>query len=190
MVLGVCRRVLRDPHDAEDAFQATFLVLVRKAAVALGPRLARPLALPGGLPHAACARSAAARRRRHERRRGRGSRGRPGAAADDLDAVLHEEVARLPERYRAVVVSACSKGCPTSRRRHRLGWPVGTVKSRLARGRARLKRSLPGAAWPRTIAVAAATALPPKLAEAALKSALRYASPARKPPRSRLRSSL
>ena len=50
MVLRVCRGVLADPHDAQDAFQATFLVLVKKARGALGAGLDRPLAAPGGLP--------------------------------------------------------------------------------------------------------------------------------------------
>ena len=103
MVLRVCRGVLGDAHDAEDAFQATFLVLLRQAGAirkreSVGPWL-------HGVAHrvASCARSAAARRRAHERRwseRRRDEKPHAESATHDFDitATIHAELARLPER--------------------------------------------------------------------------------------------
>src|SRR5947209_13691536 len=104
MALRVCRAQLSEAHDAHDAFQATFLILVEKARGlwvrdSLGPWLHQV-----AYRTASCARSTAARRRRHERRAARltsESRAEPG---DELGRVLHEEIERLPERYRAPVV--------------------------------------------------------------------------------------
>ncbi|MDR3617843.1 MAG: RNA polymerase sigma factor [Paludisphaera borealis] len=177
MVLRVCRSVLRDRHDAEDAFQATFLVMVRRARSlwvrdSLGPWLYQ-------VAHrtATRARTVENQRRRRERKAAFGLvaevEERP---PDDLDEALHEEVARLPERYRAAVVLCLLEGLPNEQAAGRLGWPVGTVQSRLARGRERLKRSLTRRGLAPSVAIAAATALPPKLAEASLQSALRYAA--------------
>ncbi len=146
MVLRVCRGVLADPNDAQDAFQATFLVLVRKARDlwvrdSLGPWLHQ-------VAHrtACCARSDAARRRRHERRAAeRGAASRDGDGIErvhEWERALHEEIARLPERYRAAVVLCDLEGCPHEQAARHLGCPVGTVKSRLARGRGRLRDRL------------------------------------------------
>jgi len=144
MVLGVCRRVLRDPADVEDAFQATFLVLVRKAGT-LGERdlLARWLY---GVAHrvALRARSAAARRGARERT---GIPVEPAAAAGDPDgwelaATLLEEVRRLPEKYRSPVVLCDLEGRTHEQAARELRWPVGTVKGRLARARDRLRDRL------------------------------------------------
>src|SRR5436309_2721002 len=105
MVLRVCRSLLRDEHEAHDAFQATFLVLVRRAGTlrvrdSLGPWLHQVACRV-----AACARSAAARRRRHERRAAeRAARLGEDEAREDLGPVLHEEIGRLPEHYRAAIV--------------------------------------------------------------------------------------
>src|SRR3954451_23823916 len=104
MVLRVCRGVLADPHDAEDAFQATFLVLVKKARGlwvrdSLGPWLHQV-----AYRTASCARSAAARRRRHERAAAalvKEHRAEPG---DELARVLLEEIDRLPDRERLPIV--------------------------------------------------------------------------------------
>ena len=144
MVLRVCRGVLADPHDTQDAFQATFLVLVQKARGlwvrdSLGP----------WLHQVACrtargARTAAARRRRLEQTVAVSVQAdeRPAGVDDELGRVLHEEIERLPERYRAPVV-LCSLGGRTHEQAARsLGWPVGTVKSRLARGHQRLRDRL------------------------------------------------
>ncbi len=143
MVLRVCRGVLADAHDTQDAFQATFLVLVRKARAlwvrdSLGPWLHQV-----AYRTASCARSAAARRHRHERRAARSEEAavRP-EPPDELETTLHEEINRLPERYRAPVVLCDLEGCTHDQAARHLGWPVGTVKSRLSRGRERLRGRL------------------------------------------------
>jgi HlyD family secretion protein len=104
MVLRVCRGVLIDPNDVEDAFQATFLVLVQKARSlwvcdSLGPWLHQV-----ALRTASCARSAAARRQRHERVAAVSVRASHAESHDYLGHVLHEEIDRLPERFRVSVV--------------------------------------------------------------------------------------
>ena len=107
MVLSVCRGIFRDPHDAEDAFQATFLVLVKKGGTIRGRD-----ALGGWLHQVAHrvaiqANAAAARRRTHERQVGEmavATSTNGPAAPDDLLPALHEEIARLPEKHRLAIV--------------------------------------------------------------------------------------
>ncbi len=145
-VLRVCRGVLDDPNDAQDAFQATFLVLLRKSRGlwvrdSLGPWLHQV-----ALRTASCARSVAARRRRHERRAAElaASEAAQGETAKsrDWEWILHQEIDRLPERYRVAVVLCDLEGQTHSQVARNLGWPVGTVKSRLARARERLRARL------------------------------------------------
>ncbi|QEH32168.1 ECF RNA polymerase sigma factor SigE [Aquisphaera giovannonii] len=148
MVLRVCRGVLgrSREQDAEDAFQATFLVLVRRArslwvADSIGPWLHQV-----ALRTASCARGAAARRRRHEAAGARPAeatvdRGDDGGL-DDLGRILHEEIGRLPDRYRIPVVLCDLEGRTHEQAARHAGWPVGTVKSRLSRARERLKGRL------------------------------------------------
>jgi RNA polymerase sigma factor (sigma-70 family) len=143
MVLGVCRGVLGDAHDAEDACQATFLVLARRASA-----IRRQDSLAGFLHGVALrlaqrARAASARGRALARRAARP----PQAAADDLSwrdlrAVLHEELARLPAQYRAPLVLCYLEGLTRDEAAGRLGWPATTLKGRLARGRDLLRRRL------------------------------------------------
>src|SRR4051794_31973656 len=113
MVLSVCRGVLRDPNDAEDAFQATFLILVKKAGTFRGR------AALGGWLHlvahrvAIRANAATARRRVYERRAGQMAAATSGsgpAAPDDVLRAVHEEVARLPERFRLAIVLCDLRG--------------------------------------------------------------------------------
>ena len=142
MVLRVCRSVLADPHDSQDAFQATFLVLVREARAlwvrdSLGPWLHQV-----AYRTAACTRSAIARRRRHERRAARPEHTPDVEPAAELERLLHYEIDRLPERYRAPVVLCDLEGRSHEQAARHLGWPVGTVKSRLSRGRERLRSRL------------------------------------------------
>ena len=144
MVLGVCRRVLRNHHDAEDAFQATFLVLVRKAASIL-PREKVGSWLYGVAYHAALkARATAARRRARERQ----VRVMPQRATvseglwHDLEPLLDQELARLPDHYRLPVVLCNLEGKTRKEAARQLGWPEGTVAGRLARGRALLTKRL------------------------------------------------
>ncbi len=144
MILRVCRAVLHNEQDARDAFQAAFLILVRKAGTlqvrdSLGPWLHQV-----ALRVASCARSAAARRQRHEQRAAEiaASRRVEDREHDDLMTILHEEIDRLPEHLRAPVVLCLLEGLTRYQAARRLGWPIGTVQSRLARGRERLRRRL------------------------------------------------
>jgi RNA polymerase sigma factor (sigma-70 family) len=145
MVLSVCRGILRDPHDAEDAFQATFLVLVKKGGTIRGRD-----ALAGWLHKVAHrvaiqANTAAARRRTLERRVGQmavaASTNGP-AASDELLPALHEEIARLPEKLRLAVVHCDLEGMTQVQAAAQLHWSERTIHHRLAEGRARLKRRL------------------------------------------------
>ncbi len=142
MVLGVCRRILGDAHDAEDAFQASFLVLVRGA-----PFIRKREALECWLHGVACrtaarARTARARLRARERRVAAVSESPAAALWSDLRPVLDEEIGALPERYRAPVVLCYLEGRTYEEAAARLGCPLGTVAVRLARARARLRTRL------------------------------------------------
>jgi RNA polymerase sigma factor (sigma-70 family) len=143
LVLGVCRRVLRDAHDADDAFQAVFLLLARKAG-----SLSRPDLLASWLHGVAC-RTAARARADAARRRARERQAPVAAAAPeddlawrDLWPVLDEEVSRLPERYRVPVVLCYLEGQTNAEAARRLGCSRGTVATLLARARERLRRQL------------------------------------------------
>jgi RNA polymerase sigma factor (sigma-70 family) len=145
MVGGVCRRVLRDGADADDAFQATFLVLARKAAVIRDPaRLANWL-------YGVAARTAQKARALTLRRRARevpmavlpdSPADTPEAGWDDWLPLLDQELARLPEKYRVPVVFCDLQGLTQKAAAKQLGWPEGTVSSRLSRGRALLAARL------------------------------------------------
>ena len=147
MVWRICRRVLRDEHDAQDAFQATWLVLARKAG-SLRDRDSVGNWLFGVAWRVSLdARAASSRRRLHERRYAEGQA--VEAPAEDRDgrdlvAALHEELRRLPERYRTPIVLCYLEGLSHEEAALRLGRPVGTVRSRLARGRDRLRDRLAG----------------------------------------------
>jgi RNA polymerase sigma factor (sigma-70 family) len=145
MVFGVCRRVLRDPHDAEEAFQVTFLVLVRK-----GGRLAQPERLGNWLYGVAYrvarkAKGTSARREAHERLAAGMIRPAPVTVGPDraeVRAVLDEEMVALPEKYRAPLVLCYLEGLTNEDAARRLGWAPGSMSYRLARGREMLRRRL------------------------------------------------
>jgi RNA polymerase sigma factor (sigma-70 family) len=142
MVLGVCLRVLRNQADAEDAFQATFLVLVRKAAAIRSRHVGSWLY---GVARNTALKALATNRKRRTREREAGSVPRARTAEPgwcDLRALLDTELSRLPDRYRAPLV-LCDLGGKTIKdaARH-LGWPQGTAATRLARGRTLLARRL------------------------------------------------
>ena len=188
MVWGTCRRILRDPHAAEDAFQATFLILVRKAgSVRVEDSLGRWL-------HGVGVRVALRAKAVEARRRGGDlSSLEPSVPAlepdlDGLRSAIDEEVDRLPSSYRSVVVLCHLEGLTRERAASRLGCPVGTVNSRLSRAgellRTRLTRrglapasgalaawlaSSEGTAW-------ASLAVPPTLVNATASSAAGVAS--------------
>jgi RNA polymerase sigma factor (sigma-70 family) len=145
MVLGVCRRVLHDFHHAEDAFQATFLVLARKAASVVKREsvgcwlygVAYRTALEAG--------SVLARRRAKERP----MRDMPHpqvapAEAQDWRPLLDRELSRLPDKYQAAVVLCDLEGRPRREAARQLGIPEGTLSSRLAVARKMLARRLAG----------------------------------------------
>ena len=140
MVLRVCRSILRDEHDAQDAFQATFLILVRRASAVRNRGSVGSWLYGVALRVSVRARAAMARRRRHETRAAlmAADRSTEEQSPLELSAILQEELGRLPERYRAAVVLCYLEGQTCEAAGRQLGWPVGTVKSRLARGRARL----------------------------------------------------
>jgi RNA polymerase sigma factor (sigma-70 family) len=144
MVLRVCRSILGDEHDAEDAFQATFLVLVERASSVRNHGSLGSWLHGVALRVAAGARGAVVRRRGHERRAAdRTAEGfTPAGAEPDLAPALHEELAQLPERFRVPIVLCHLEGLACEEAAQLLRLPTGTVKSRLARGRDRLRARL------------------------------------------------
>jgi RNA polymerase sigma-70 factor (ECF subfamily) len=144
MVLGVCRRILGNPHDAEDAFQATFLVLARKASSIL-PR-DRVGCWLHGVAHTTAVRVRAANARRQGRERQVTDMPEPEVGAadgwDDLQPALDEELARLPEKYRTAILLCDLQGRTRREAARQLKVPEGTLSSRLTTGRRKLARRL------------------------------------------------
>ena len=144
LVLGVCRRILGDVHAADDAFQATFLILARKAsAIRKGDSVASWL---HGVARrvSTCARASGRIRRWYERR----WRRKPTMdslheiAWRDVGAILDEEIQRLPERIRAPFVLCYLEGATNDAAARTLGCPTGTVMSRLSKARELLRSRL------------------------------------------------
>jgi|GEM_PF-5086778 len=146
MVWGVCRRVLSQEHDAEDAFQATFLVLVRRAASI------HPKGMVGNWLYGVAHQTALNARATAGKRRGRERQvtdmpevpvaDRP--TVTDLHSVLDEELAALPDMHRAVIVLCDVEGKSRGEAARQLDLAEGTVASRLARARAALAKKLAG----------------------------------------------
>ena len=168
VVLRLCRSVLRDEHEAQDAFQATFLVLAQKAKSLYVRDSLGPWIHSVAYRVAACARAAAIRRRRHARRHGELAAARLAVYQDedqaDLEAVVHEEIDRLPEHFRTPLVLCDLEGCSHEQAARHLGWPIGTVKSRQARGRQRLRDRLIRRGLAPSPAMALGAALMPEIA--------------------------
>jgi RNA polymerase sigma factor (sigma-70 family) len=144
MVWGVCRRVLRNYHDAEDAFQATFLVLVRKAAsIASRDLVANWLY---GVAHQTALKARATAAKRKGRERQVTEMPEPAATEPDLwrdlQPLLDEELSRLPDRYRAVLVLCDLEGKTRKEAARQLVVPEGSVAGWLARARAMLAKRL------------------------------------------------
>jgi RNA polymerase sigma factor (sigma-70 family) len=144
MVLGVCRHVLHHDHDAEDAFQATFLVLARRAG-----SIRRRTSLASWLHGVAyrtslCARRAA--RRRRDRAAAAHAPAPPNPAAEltwrEVKQVLEQEIERLPEKYRGAFLLCCQEGRGRSEAARQLGLKEGTLASRLDMARKLLQRRL------------------------------------------------
>jgi RNA polymerase sigma factor (sigma-70 family) len=144
MVLGVCRRVLGHAQDAEDAFQATFLVLVRKA-TSIVPREALSGWLWGVAHRTALGAKAKAGRRKAREKQVRDMphpQTAPSPDWQELAPILDEELGRLPEKYRLAVVLCDLEGRPRREAARQLKWPEGTLSSRLAAARKMLARRL------------------------------------------------
>jgi RNA polymerase sigma factor (sigma-70 family) len=144
LVLGACRRVLGDWHLAQDCFQVTFLVLARKAGSLRRPDALGPWLHGVATRTARKARAQIIRRRCKERQIAVPERTEDGEDVvwRDLRRVLDESVAGLPERYRLPFVLHYLQGVTVSEVARRLGWPRGTVATRLARARERLRARL------------------------------------------------
>lgn len=151
MVYRVCRDLVRDRHTAEDCFQATFVVLARKAGAIREPELLGRWLYGVALRTARQAKSRGERRRRREwlgdawgEDEPVGDSGPPEAALmlRERAAMLHEEVARLPEKYRVPVVLCDLEGLAHEEAARRMRCPVGTVGVRLMRARERLRTRL------------------------------------------------
>ena len=144
MVHGVCRRVLRAHADADDAFQATFLVLARRAA-SVRPRSLLANWLYGVASRTALAarRAAAVRRLKEQTAAGMRVEAPAGEAPpDELREVVDRELSALPDAYRAAVVLCDLEGMSRRDAAARLGWPEGTLSGRLARARSLLASRL------------------------------------------------
>ena len=182
MVLSVCRGILRDPRDAEDAFQATFLVLVKKAGSIRGRD-----ALGGWMYRVAYrvaiqANAAAARRRAKERQAGEmaAATSTSGPSVpDELLPAIHEELARLPEKFRLAIVLCDLEGMTQTQAAGQLHWSERTLRYRLVEGRARLEGRLArrglapdGAMLGAVLFREAQTAVPAAWSEATVRAAL------------------
>lgn len=143
MVWGVCHRLL-DHHEAEDAFQATFLVLIRKAASI------KPREMVGNWLYGVAHRTALQARRTATRRRAKEKQVKEMPETedvqqdlwDDLRPLLDQELSRLPDKYRAVIVLCDLEGKTRKETAQQLGCPEGTVAGRLVRARSMLAKRL------------------------------------------------
>src|SRR5262245_34163428 len=177
LVLGVCRRVLRHEQDAEDAFQAAFLVLARKAG---SIRKRRSL---GAWLHGVATRVARKARDSAPRQRGRGEVRPPVLHADPCDAACRAELRALlddalrdvPEKYRSPLVLCYLQGRSSEQAARELGRPVGSMSRHLERGRQLLRGQLrrrgivaPAALVAATLAGEAPAAVPDALGASAL----------------------
>jgi RNA polymerase sigma-70 factor (ECF subfamily) len=182
LVLGVCNRVLHNPHDAEDAFQATFFVLARRADSLDGTGALANWLYTVAYRTAVKARHNAARRLAHERQV-------PDMQAaqiaeedlwEEIRPMLDEELSQLPEKYRAPLVLCFLEGKSHQEAARQLGWPTGSMSRRMSRARELLRTRLAqrGVALPAgvlfTLLVnhATAQAVPHALAAATAKAAV------------------
>ncbi len=183
-VLNVCRRLVQNAADADDAFQATFLVLVRRAASIRKPQLLGNWLY--GVAHrvAVRARVQSARRRIREMPEVEMIAANPSQEGSEWSPVLHEELNRLPDKYRAPMVLCYLQGKTNQEAAELLAWPVGTVKGRLTRARELLRKRLTrrGVVITGTLLAAGlapsagAAAVPAALAESTVRAAMLVAA--------------
>jgi RNA polymerase sigma factor (sigma-70 family) len=144
MVLNVCRRILVHAHDAEDAFQATFLVLVRKAGSLRNPELLANYLYGVAYRVARKTRTRIARQTQCERQ----AKYMPAEDVyfdlgwQELRVVLDQELHHLPAKYQAPLVLCYFEGLSNEEAARRLGWPTGSISYRLAKGRELLRQRL------------------------------------------------
>ncbi|HZY83948.1 MAG TPA: sigma-70 family RNA polymerase sigma factor [Gemmataceae bacterium] len=185
MVLGVCRRVLRHEADAEDAFQATFLVLVRKAHTVVPRGMVSNWLY--GVAHNTARKAKAMARKRRSKEAEAGSARKVvvvEGAWREVQELLDEELSRLPDRYRVPIVLCELEGKTIKEVARQLGWPQGTVATRLSRGRVMLgkrlaRHGLPLAGAGMTAALAEAVAsagVPAPLERSTVQAASRFAA--------------
>src|SRR5262245_36006377 len=172
MVLGVCRRILRNEADAEDAFQATFLVLVLKAASI------RSRGLLGSWLYGVANNTARKAKAMNRVRRAKEVERSPVAKElrdegdlGELHGRLDAEVSRLPETYRAAIVACDLEGKTIKEAAAALGWPQGTVATRLRRGRALLAKRLASQGVTLPASLVATPAVPASLVSATVQAA-------------------
>jgi len=184
LVLGVCRRVLHDPHDADDAFQATFLVLVRKAA-SIRKRQAVGSWLYGvAYRLASKLKVQAARRRSHESQVVAAAASQAGDLTwNEARGLVDEELSRLPERFRVPLLLCYLEGKTQDEAARQLEWSFGTFRRRLERGRELLHSRLTGrgvalsaALFPALLAQQSAASVPAALLSATCEAAALFAS--------------
>ncbi len=187
MVLGVCRGLLNNQHDADDAFQATFLVLARKAGTLRQAELLGPWLYGVAYRSARRLKEKDQRRRRHEAEAAMsGSRSKGEAscpehislAREEIEGLL-EEIENLPERYRSAIVLCELQGLTHAEAAQRLGRPVSTISARISRARERLRGRLgrrglilPAGSLGLAIGTGQASAMPPVLATTTIKAAI------------------
>jgi RNA polymerase sigma factor (sigma-70 family) len=186
MVMGVCRQILRRSHDADDAFQATFLVLVRKARSIQVRESLGPWLYSVAYRTALRARATASRYRQGDPDVAEtGPTQEEHAYQLDLRPLLQEELGRLPEKYRAPIVLCHLEGKSHEEAARMLHWPVGTVSGRLSRGRdllrSRLERrgvTVPSALLSANWLAGTSTAVPAALVESTLAAAVQFGTAA------------
>ncbi len=143
MVLGVCRRILRNQADAEDAFQATFLVFVRRAASIRSRSTVSNWLY--AVAHNTALKAKAMSQKRHAKEREAGSVAKDEARAEvwqELQTLLDTVLSKLAEKYRIPILLCDLEGRTIKEAARHLGWPQGTVATRLTRGRAQLAKQL------------------------------------------------
>jgi RNA polymerase sigma factor (sigma-70 family) len=184
MVWGVCRRLLHRHHDAEDAFQATFLVLVRKAVTIRDKESLANWLYGVGRQTAIRLRAIVARQHRREEQMMNEAEPAVSESVNDneLRTILYQELSALPKKYRILIILCDLEGRSRKAVARQLGCPEGTVKGRLARARAMLAKrisrrglALQGALAAMLSQTASTASVPPTVVSSAIEVVTHYA---------------